>query len=315
MDDRSRQTHDGGATEPMFGSVLVGVDGRSGGRDAIALAKRLARPGARIVLAAAYGGGGWFGRGAGPVIVDERHEAAEILAGARVDAELEAETVVCYDKTPARALHRMARENGSDLIVVGSSRRSTVGRVLLGDDTLAALQGSPCAVAIAPRGYTVTDRPPRRIAVGVDQSAEGELALRAGRALAAMNRGVVTAISVVALQAVPVEPPMPLDWTRETESAIHQERERLSAVEGVQSRVVYGRPGHELVAASEDFDLMVVGSRGHGPLGSLLSGSVSTYLARHVYCPLLVLPRPLTPGTGEGTGHPAARPAVPTSRS
>jgi nucleotide-binding universal stress UspA family protein len=38
-------------------------------------------------------------------------------------------------------------------------------------------------------------------------------------------------------------------------------------------------------------DLLVVGSRGYGPLGAVLLGSTSIPLARAARCPLLVTPR------------------------
>jgi hypothetical protein len=36
---------------------------------------------------------------------------------------------------------------------VGSSRHGVLGRVLMGDDARASLNGAPCAVAAAPLGY------------------------------------------------------------------------------------------------------------------------------------------------------------------
>jgi len=42
---------------------------------------------------------------------------------------------------------------------------------------------------------------------------------------------------------------------------------------------------------SASVDLLVVGSRGYGPLGRLVHGSTSHRLARLARCPLLVLPR------------------------
>jgi nucleotide-binding universal stress UspA family protein len=38
-------------------------------------------------------------------------------------------------------------------------------------------------------------------------------------------------------------------------------------------------------------DLLIVGSRGYGPLGSVFHGSVSSYLERHAQSGLLVVPR------------------------
>jgi len=37
--------------------------------------------------------------------------------------------------------------------------------------------------------------------------------------------------------------------------------------------------------------LLVVGSRGYGPMKRLILGSTSDYLQRHARCSLLVLPR------------------------
>jgi nucleotide-binding universal stress UspA family protein len=42
----------------------------------------------------------------------------------------------------------------------------------------------------------------------------------------------------------------------------------------------------------EEIDLVVVGSRGYGPLGRVLVGSVATGLLHQAACPVLVVPRP-----------------------
>ena len=72
------------------------------------------------------------------------------------------------------------------------------------------------------------------------------------------------------------------------------EQARVDAIKGVAGEVVYGDPSEELAAFANDLDLLIVGSRGHGPIGRLLSGSSSTYLARRCPCPLIVVPRRLT---------------------
>lgn len=46
---------------------------------------------------------------------------------------------------------------------------------------------------------------------------------------------------------------------------------------------------HTLLEAGEHAALLVVGSRGRGPIGSLLLGSVSTAVSRHADCPVVVL--------------------------
>ena len=63
--------------------------------------------------------------------------------------------------------------------MVGSSHRGAVGRVVPGSVGESLLSGAPCAVAIAPRGFTAEDLGSRGvIGVGIDHSHESRLALR-----------------------------------------------------------------------------------------------------------------------------------------
>jgi nucleotide-binding universal stress UspA family protein len=53
-----------------------------------------------------------------------------------------------------------------------------------------------------------------------------------------------------------------------------------------------GDPARALLAASEDADLVVVGSRGHGAFVGALLGSVSHQVVAHAHCPVVVVPNP-----------------------
>ena len=52
--------------------------------------------------------------------------------------------------------------------------------------------------------------------------------------------------------------------------------------------VVTGDAAQELISASHDADLVVVGSRGSGGLAWLL-GSVSSKVAHHAACPVVII--------------------------
>ena len=54
--------------------------------------------------------------------------------------------------------------------------------------------------------------------------------------------------------------------------------------------VATGEVTEELVSASRDADLLVVGSRGNGGFTRLLLGSVSSQVVHHAACPVIVIP-------------------------
>jgi nucleotide-binding universal stress UspA family protein len=55
-------------------------------------------------------------------------------------------------------------------------------------------------------------------------------------------------------------------------------------------RVVSGVAADELINASADADLLVVGARGAGGFARLVMGSVSTQVTHHALCPVVVVP-------------------------
>ena len=56
----------------------------------------------------------------------------------------------------------------------------------------------------------------------------------------------------------------------------------------VEVRVIHGKPHHELVQASKEAGLVVVGSRGIGGFTGLLLGSTSKRVLRDSHCPVVV---------------------------
>ena len=55
-------------------------------------------------------------------------------------------------------------------------------------------------------------------------------------------------------------------------------------------RAVSGVPAQELVGASSDADLVVVGSRGPGGFSKMVLGSVTNRVVSHAACPVVVIP-------------------------
>jgi nucleotide-binding universal stress UspA family protein len=71
--------------------------------------------------------------------------------------------------------------------------------------------------------------------------------------------------------------------------------------EGVRGAVacLEGEPSERLIAASEKVDLLVIGSRGYGPLRAVLAGGVSGRVIRGAHCPVIVVPRGVETPLGE----------------
>lgn len=113
---------------------------------------------------------------------------------------------------------------------------------------------------------------------------------------------VVTVIEpFAALYGAPWAPALPAHVDRlEAELVVHAEgmlesTSRAVARSGrsVERRVLRGRPASSIVdeAAEWPADLLVMGSRGHGAIASMLLGSVSAEVVDHAPCPVLIARR------------------------
>jgi nucleotide-binding universal stress UspA family protein len=265
----------------MFNNVLVGVDGRAYGRDAIALAARLKDPGGKLTFAFVQGGS----------LAEDLEDADKLLEGERRAADLDADLISVVAVSPGRGLHKQAEKQNADLLVVGSCSHSAFGRAMLGDDTRAALNGASCAVAIASSGLAERGEPIARIGVAYNGSPESEAALALARELAARTGASVHALEVVSIPSVAYTGIVAPALGDTIDTMLNEATGRLERLSGVEGRAAFGLIGEELAAFGEELDLLVVGSRGYGPAKRLVLGSTSNYLERHARCPLLVLPR------------------------
>jgi nucleotide-binding universal stress UspA family protein len=227
--------------------------------------------------------------------------AKALLATVREEMGVEAQLRWHAASSVGRGLHELCELLAADLVAVGSSRRGLLGRVLIGDDTSAALNGAPCSIAIAPTNYSPQPGAMREIGVGYDGSPESAHALSVARMLAGASGAKISALEVVSLPAGAFLGPGAFDNTprRLLEDACG----RIKALGDIEPRAAYGQPAEELAAYSASLDLLVVGSRGYGPIGRLVHGSTSQQLARSARCPLLVLTRPSVTGERGDTGR------------
>jgi nucleotide-binding universal stress UspA family protein len=138
------------------------------------------------------------------------------------------------------------------------------------------------------------------IVVGVDGSPESKAALEWAIDEAGLRGCGVLALYAWAFPAITAPlAPGPLVYDGEV---LHREAEELldAAVaetdggEGVRVRqvVVEGDAAGALIEASEEAELLVVGSRGLGGVASVLLGSVSKRCAHEAACPVVIVRQP-----------------------
>ncbi len=301
----------------MSRPIIVGLALREDDAAPLALGRTLAQlTGAPLVLATAYPPASVY-----PIaspdyareLIDDARRALE-AAAAPLRATCEVSVMVAPG-TRAGALHTLAVRFEATALVVGSSHRGAVGRVLAGDVAVNLLHGAPCEVLVAPRDYEGGDF--GRIGVAFRDTPEGRAALDVAAGLAAATGATQRIVTVVAPELYTGAAMVP-GWTmRETElrdqiieiaqraadGALHRLEPGVAATAEVRHGPVVG----ELSALSEEVDLLVTGSRGYGAVHGVMAGSVSRGLAHRSAAPLLVVP----PGRSGGERDPERTEALP----
>jgi nucleotide-binding universal stress UspA family protein len=284
----------------MFRTVVIGFDGSEQGRDALALARALGGPQAKVIAACVYS---YEPAHTGSPAADLdygrslRQAAEEVLA--RAEGASETRAIPCG--SPARGIHELAEEVGADLIVAGSTHHGAVGKVIVGSVGEKLLHGSPCPVAIAPKGFaSEAAHPFETIAMAYDASPEAEQALGLATMLAKRSGSVVRLFTAVPNLAIdPSVFPSEDGWSRHREKALIRAQERLdAAVRAVaqtvpaEGELLFGAPAEAIAdEARASADVLVMGSRGYGKVRGVFLGRVSAELARSAPCPMIVAPR------------------------
>jgi nucleotide-binding universal stress UspA family protein len=147
------------------------------------------------------------------------------------------------------------------------------------------------------------------IVVGVDGSEGGRRALRWAAREAADRGGTVQAVTAwrwdlpeggLAVTDGPEEEP-----AQRAARMLEREIEMLPTGLPIASEVVEGRAADVLGTATQDADMLVLGSHGHSRVWHTVLGSVAEECVRKASCPVVVIPMP------QGAARRSAAPAVP----
>ena len=276
--------------------IIVGFDGTDQAKDALHLGAAIAEVfDAELIVASA------IEYGPDPILEMEGYEnyndtkrehfdkvfnQARAELGNRVFERRE------LQDTAAHGLTDLGEAANADLVVVGSTHHGPIGRVFAGTVAARLFHGAPCAVMVAPRGWSEREHTGLGlIGVGYDGSDESKQALALAEKLAKALDAKIRVITVAPYTGVdahlgPVEV-MREVWAESLKEAVDSVSERIET-EGVLRQ---GRPATELALQAVELDLLVVGSRAYGPLRRTLVGSVSGEFVGTAPCPVLVVPR------------------------
>ena len=231
---------------------------------------------------------------------NERGEDARVLAERIVERDRGELSVIHVEKgSPADALGALAERGEADLIVLGSTHHAHFGSVSPGSVAEHLLHGARCRLVIAPKGYGSADHSQDRLrvaAVGFNGMAESFAALDEAARLATKFGGSLRVIGVATpipaagvAAAAHADAEAGPDFQTQLNEAVAELPPELRAQPVFQR----GDPVEKLLEDAEvGVDLLVLGSRGFGPLMRLLIGSVSSRVIRQAPCPVLVVPRP-----------------------
>ena len=294
----------------MFKKILLGSDGSEGAHNAAALVSEIARrfDSEVLVLNAfelSFVPVGLIGRWSAPIDQERMHL---ISSRRRISAEEVVRPIFERLDRPYRMLQEIghpvetllnvAEREHADLVVVGSRGISRLKELILGSVSHGVLHHAHCPVLIE-RGRA---KPFRRILLASDGSSKARMAASAAFALAKRFDACLTVLNVFEPYGwlFPGDPEP--DAVQGIEEKSWSEQDRRFVQESVQSAAretdmsfdlhqERGHAGDAIVryAESNEFDLIVLGSRGLGIFDRLLLGSVSNYVAYHAHCPILVM--------------------------
>ena len=291
--------------------IVIGYDGGDSGADAVALGLRYAElvdatPIVTVIYPepAAIG----IGRVDAEWVADRRAEGEECLEGAKAvvaglqaagGANVAVEYRLVASSSAARGLSDLADGVRAGSLVVGSSAvEGGESRLFAGSTASRLLHGAAKPVALAPKG--MRERrfgTPLTVGVAFIDTSEAKAALAEAAWFAALAPATLRVVTVVADEAAVTPWLIGADAEHAfSETAQESFGAAVDAAAGmlpsgltVESELLVGDVVHEL--SELDVDILFCGSRGYGPVRSVLLGGVSSRLMRHAKHPIVVVPR------------------------
>lgn len=277
--------------------VIVGFDGSPSALGALRWGAALARAhGERLLVVRS-----WQYPASSPLPFSRRQslppaDQVDRELRAETDAVIEAESLgVPVDVEIARgpaAANLIERASSPDVRVVALGSRGLGGfaGLLLGSVSRACLEHAESPIVIVPAESAVTEV--GRIVVGLDGSDGAQGALRWACETATATGAGLIGVTAFEPDQSELRPDVIAELRHRAESDLARWCALAEGASEPERCVLDGDPRVALLDAveKEAADLLVVGSRGLGPVSRLLLGSVASAVAQHSSVPVAVVP-------------------------
>lgn len=217
-------------------------------------------------------------------------EARHVLDDAITAAGADGVQPIAIEGAPGATLLEAAEE--ASLLIIGRRGHSALRNLVLGSVSTYCATHAAVPVVVVPPDWDAQRF--ESVVVGFDGSANARAALRWALDIAPDH------VPVRVTMAIEPAPWLSEDITlsRFPDEVRNEEQRITDAADSVDPDhrtirdVLLHGPRQALSDAAGSTDLVVVGARGHGRIGSALLGSVSTWLLHNAPCPVAVVPRP-----------------------
>jgi nucleotide-binding universal stress UspA family protein len=266
--------------------ILAAFSPASPGREPVEFGLAASRlTGAPLVVVAIRHRGAVFSPLAGDI--DDVPDAQRTIEHLRLDLQRRGRRDVPVEEVEARTvgegLGQAIESHKALMVVIGSSQRGRAGTVLLGSSAGELVHQGRCPVAVVPKDHRIPEEGVKVVGGVFELGDDGAEALRSAAALASSAGVRLRAITVVDAK----ESADPADVEARVRAMLGE------AAGDLEVDVRTGDPADEIVAASQDVGLLVIGSRGRRARKAAMLGSVSQAVSAKAACPVLILP----PGT------------------
>jgi nucleotide-binding universal stress UspA family protein len=197
------------------------------------------------------------------------------------EASIEVDARLVTYEDPAETVLQLVKEEGYDLVVIGNRAKNQAERFSLGSVTEKVARHAECPVLIVKQKPKI-----KKMLAAIDGSKHADKALEYAVQLARKHGSKITLLNVEEAKLFRLEPKV-IEGVGKC--ILCDAAAKIKEVD-FDERLEFGSPAETIikVAKKENYDLIIVGSRGLSSVKRFFLGSVSDDVSMHARCSVLI---------------------------